>query len=151
MRLTRYSDFAIRMMLYLGAHEDRLCSIAEIAKAYGISENHLMKVTSDLAGAGYIQSVRGRGGGLRLARQAQEINVGQMVRHTEGEVDVVGCGECAVAPVCGMVCVFKDATERFFTTLDQYSLADIIGRSRLASLRQILVDGPNPPDQDTAL
>lgn len=138
-------------MLYLGAHEDRLCSIAEIAKAYGISENHLMKVTSDLAGAGYIQSVRGRGGGLRLARQAQEINVGQMVRHTEGEVDVVGCGECAVAPVCGMVCVFKDATERFFTTLDQYSLADIIGRSRLASLRQILVDGPNPPDQDTAL
>ncbi|HTQ70336.1 MAG TPA: Rrf2 family transcriptional regulator, partial [Acidocella sp.] len=91
MRLTRFTDYAVRVMLYLAAHEDRLCSIAEIAKSYGISQNHLMKVVSDLAGAGYVQSLRGRGGGIRLARAATDINIGQMVRHTEGKVDLVGC------------------------------------------------------------
>lgn len=68
MRLTRYTDYAMRVLLYLGARQDRLCSIAEIAGAYGISQNHLMKVVSDLAGAGYLVSVRGRSGGVRLAR-----------------------------------------------------------------------------------
>ena len=109
MRLTRYTDFAIRVMLYLAAHEDRLCSIGEIAEAHGISQNHLMKVASDLAGSAYVQSLRGRSGGLRLARPADQINIGHMIRHTEGKVDLVGCGECPLAPACGMVCVFKDA------------------------------------------
>lgn len=147
MRLTLYSDFAIRVMLFLGSHEDRLCSIAEIAKAYGISHNHLMKVASDLAGSGYIQSVRGRGGGLRLARPAAQINIGQVLRHTEGTVDLVGCGECALSPACGMVCVFRDAIENFFATLDQYSLADIMSGGRLTQLRQILARGPRPSGQ----
>ena len=138
MRLTRYTDFAIRIMLYLAAHADRLCSIGEIARAYGISQNHLMKVASDLAGAGYVQSLRGRGGGLRLARSASQINIGQMVRHTEGNVDLVGCGECALAPACGMVCVFKDAVESFFKTLERHSLADIMENGRSDQLRQIL-------------
>ena len=138
MRLTRYTDFAIRIMLYLAAHADRLCSIGEIARAYGISQNHLMKVASDLAGAGYVQSLRGRGGGLRLARSASQINIGQMVRHTEGKVDLVGCGECALAPACGMVCVFKDAVESFFKTLERHSLADIMENGRSDQLRQIL-------------
>jgi Rrf2 family nitric oxide-sensitive transcriptional repressor len=125
-------------MLYLAAHADRLCSIGEIATAYGISQNHLMKVASDLAGAGYVQSLRGRGGGLRLARSASQINIGQMVRHTEGKVDLVGCGECALAPACGMVCVFKDAAESFFKTLERHSLADIMENGRSDQLRQIL-------------
>ena len=107
MRLTQFTDFAIRVMLYLAAHEDRLCSIGEIAGAYGISQNHLMKVVSDLAGSGYVQSLRGRGGGIRLARPAAEINIGQMVRHTEGKVDLVGCGGCPLAPACGMVCASR--------------------------------------------
>jgi Rrf2 family transcriptional regulator, nitric oxide-sensitive transcriptional repressor len=138
MRLTRYTDFAIRMALYLAAHEDRLCSIGEIATAYGISQNHLMKVASDLAGAGYVQSLRGRGGGIRLARPAGEINMGRMVRHTEGKVDLVGCGECALAPACGMVCTFKEAVETFFATLEKYSLADIMAKGKPDQLHQIL-------------
>jgi Rrf2 family nitric oxide-sensitive transcriptional repressor len=137
-RLTRYTDFAIRVMLYLAAHEDRLCSIGEIAGAHGISQNHLMKVASDLAGAGYVQSLRGRGGGLRLARDASQINIGHLVRHTEGKIDLVGCGECALAPACGMVCIFKDAVESFFKTLERHSLSDIMKNGRPDQLRQIL-------------
>lgn len=146
MRLTLYSDFAVRLMLFLATHEDRLCSISEIARAYGISQNHLMKVTSDLAGSGYVQSLRGRGGGLRLARPAREINIGSLVRHTEGKVDIVGCGDCVLAPACGMVCVFKDAVESFFMTLDQYSLADIIAKGQPNQLRQILAAGAPPKE-----
>lgn len=141
MRLTLYTDLAIRMMLFLAIHDDRLCSISEIAKAYEISQNHLMKVTSDLAGAGYIQSLRGRGGGIRLACPPDEINIGKLVRHTEGKVDLVGCGACALAPACGMVCIFKDAVENFFITLDQYNLADIIEKGQPSLLRQILAVG----------
>ncbi len=147
MRLTRYTDFAIRVMLYLATHEDRLCSIGEIATAYGISQNHLMKVASDLAGSGYVQSLRGRGGGLRLARPADQINIGRMIRHTEGKVDLVGCGECPLAPACGMVCVFRDAVENFFVTLDQYSLADIMTKGQPERLRLILAPGGRPSRQ----
>ena len=148
MRLTRFTDFAIRVMLYLAAHEDRLCSIGEIAGAYGISQNHLMKVVSDLAGSGYVRSLRGRGGGIRLARPAAEINIGQMVRHTEGKVDLVGCGECALAPSCGMVCVFKDAVKSFFASLEKYSLADIMAKGRPDMLRQILAVGVRMPEPE---
>jgi len=146
-RLTRYTDFAIRVMLYLAAHEDRLCSIGEIAEAHGISQNHLMKVASDLAGSAYVQSLRGRSGGLRLARPADQINIGHMIRHTEGKVDLVGCGECPLAPACGMVCVFKDAVENFFVTLDQYSLADIMAKGQPERLRLILARGGRPSRQ----
>ena len=144
MRLTRYTDFAIRVMLYLAAHEDRLCSIGEIATSYGISQNHLMKVASGLAGSGYVQSLRGRGGGLRLARPADQINIGHMIRHTEGKVDLVGCGECLLAPACGMVCVFRDAVENFFATLEKFSLSDIMAKGQPERLRLILAPAGRP-------
>lgn len=144
MRLTRFSDYAIRVMLYLATHEDRLCSISEIAQVYSISQNHLMKVVSDLAGPDYVQSMRGRGGGIRLARPAEEINIGQLVRHTEGEVDIVGCGMCVLAPACGMTCAFKEAVEAFFAALDQYSLADIMAKGQPVQLRRLLAPEPTP-------
>ena len=128
MRLTRYSDYAMRVMLYLGRQPDRLCSIAEIAKAYGISQNHLMKVTNDLVNAGYLTSVRGRGGGIRLARPAAQINVGAIIRHTEDDFDLVGCGGCIIAPACGLTSVLDEALAAFLTVLDGYSLADILAR-----------------------
>jgi len=140
-RLTRYTDIAIRTMLYLATNDGRLCLIGEIAEAYGISQNHLMKVVSDLAGSGYVQSLRGRGGGIRLARPSDQINIGQMVRHTEGKFDLVGCGVCTLAPACGMVCAFKDAIEIFFSTLELYSLADIMAQGQPDQLRQILASG----------
>lgn len=138
MRLTQFSDYAVRVVLYLATHADRLCSIHEIAQAYGISQNHLMKVVSDLAGAEYIHSLRGRGGGIRLARPAAEINIGQLLRHTEGQIDLVGCGSCILAPACGMTCALREAVGQFFLALDRYSLADIIAKGRSAQLRQIL-------------
>ena len=128
MRLTRYTDYAMRVLLYLGARQDRLCSIAEIAGAYGISQNHLMKVVSDLAGAGYLVSVRGRSGGVRLARPPAEINIGAVVRHTEDGFDLVGCGACRIAPACGLTSVLDEALGAFMAVLDRQSLADVLAR-----------------------
>lgn len=128
MRLTRYTDYAMRVLLYLGRKPDHLSSIAEIARAYGVSQNHLMKVVSDLAGAGYLESVRGRNGGIRLARPASDINVGALVRHTEDDFDLVGCGSCVIAPACGLTSVLDEALESFLTVLDGYSLADVLTR-----------------------
>lgn len=127
MRLTRFSDYGVRVMLYLAAHTDRLCSIAEIAKAYNISQNHLMKVVSDLAGNGYVQAQRGRHGGLRLARPAQDINIGKLIRHTEGEIDLVGCAECKLAGACQLPDPLDLALEAFFAVLERYTLSDVLG------------------------
>lgn len=127
MRLTRFSDYAVRVMLYLAAQTDRLCSIAEIAKAYDISQNHLMKVVSDLAAHGYVQAQRGRHGGLRLARPASEINIGTLLRHTEGEIDLVGCGTCKLAGACQLPAPLDMALEAFFSVLERYRLSDVLG------------------------
>ncbi|CAM3241029.1 transcriptional regulator, BadM/Rrf2 family [Paracoccus aminovorans] len=128
MRLTRYSDYAMRVLLYLGRQPDRLCSIAEIARAYGISQNHLMKVINDLVNAGWLASVRGRGGGVRLARPADEISVGAIIRHTEDGFDLVGCGDCIISPACGLTSVLDEALAAFLAVLDGYTLADVLAR-----------------------
>lgn len=128
MRLTRYTDYAIRVLLFLGSQPDRLCSIAEIAGAYAISQNHLMKVVNDLVNAGYLQSVRGRSGGIRLARPPGEINIGALVRHTEDDFDLVGCSTCIIAPACGLTCVLDEALGAFMAVLDRHSLADVLSR-----------------------
>jgi len=127
MRLTRFSDYAVRVMLYLATHPDRLCSIGEVAKAYDISQNHLMKVVSDLAAHGYVQALRGRNGGLRLARRAAEINIGRLIRHTEGEIDLVGCGTCKLAGACQLPGPLDLALDAFFAVLERYTLADVMG------------------------
>src|SRR3569833_640355 len=102
MRLTRYTDYAMRVLLYLGARPERLCSIAEIAGAYRVSQNHLMKVVNDLVRQGYVASARGRFGGIRLGRPAEEINVGAVIRHTEDGFDLTDCGGCVFVLVCGL-------------------------------------------------
>ena len=126
MRLTRYTDYAMRVLLYLGAREDRLCSIAEIAQAYDISQNHLMKVVSDLVNAGYLVSVRGRFGGVRLARPPDQINVGAVVRHTEDGFDLVDCGSCIIAPACGLTGVLAKGMQAMMDVFDTYSIADLL-------------------------
>lgn len=128
MRLTRYTDFAMRVLLYLGRQPERLSSIAEIARAYAISQNHLMKVVNDLVNAGYLESVRGRNGGIRLARPPSEINVGALIRHTEDSFDLVDCGSCLIAPACGLSSVLDEALLAFLRVLDGYSLADVLAR-----------------------
>lgn len=128
MRLTRYTDYAMRVLLYLGRHPGELASIAGIARKYGISQNHLMKVVNDLVNAGYLESVRGRNGGVRLARPPAEISVGALVRHTEDDFDLVECGACLIAPACGMTSVLDEALLAFLRVLDSYSLADVLAR-----------------------
>lgn len=136
MRLTLYTDYALRVLTYLGANEGRLCSIAEIAEAYDISRNHLTKVVHDLGRAGFIDSMRGRGGGIRLARPAEEIGVGAVVRHTEDGFALVDCGHCAIAPACRLTSIFGRAMAAFVAVLDEYSLADLVARP--AELRGLL-------------
>jgi len=125
MRLTRYTDYALRVLIYLGARPDALCSIAEISRAYDISQNHLMKVVNDLVNAGYLASARGRFGGIKLAKLPEEINVGAVIRHTEDGFDLVDCGDCVIAPACGLTGALRQALAAFLAVLDGYTLADL--------------------------
>lgn len=136
MRLTRYTDYALRTLIHLTAYNDRLCPIAEISRAYGISQNHLMKVANDLSRAGYVEAVRGRAGGLRLARPAREINVGEVVRHTEEGFDLVDCANCLIAPACGLTGAIGEALTAFLVVLDGYTLDDLANKKR--ALRRLL-------------
>ena len=146
MKLTRYSDYALRVLTYLAAHDGRLASIREIAERYRVSENHLMKVVHDLGKGGFIITSRGRGGGLRLARPASEISVGEVVRHTEDGFDLVDCGSCLIAPACGATGVLKEATAAFLAVLDRYTLADVsVQRGRLAELFGLTIPAPPTP------
>jgi Rrf2 family nitric oxide-sensitive transcriptional repressor len=128
MRLTRYTDYALRVLLYLAAHPDKICTIAEISRGYGISQNHLMKVVHDLGKAGYVTSVRGRLGGIRLARPPAEINIGAVIQHSEDGFDLVDCGECVIAPACGLTSVLKEAVRAFLAVVDSYTLDDLMAK-----------------------
>lgn len=141
MRLTLFTDYSIRVLLYLGARPDRLCSIAEVARGYGVSQNHMMKVVNELVRSGYVESVRGRFGGIRLARAPEEINIGTVIRHTEDGFDLLDCGTCVIAPACGFTGVLKEAVGAFLKVLDAYSLADLL--KRRMDIAQLL--GPVAP------
>lgn len=128
MHLTRYTDYAMRVLLYLGRQPENLCSIAEISGAYVISQNHLMKVVSDLVSAGYLDSVRGRHGGIRLARPPGQINVGALIRHTEQDFELVECSSCLIASACGLTSMLDEALAAFLEVLNGYTLADVLAR-----------------------
>lgn len=128
MRLTRYTDYAIRVMIYLGARPGELCSIKAVADAFSISHNHLMKVVQDLAAAGFIESVRGRGGGIRINNPLETINLGRLLRHTEGLTELLDCSTCVVGRVCGMPSILSEATAAFVKVFDKYSVADLVRR-----------------------
>lgn len=141
MQLKTYSDYSLRVLMYLAVHRKKLATIEEIADAYSISRAHLMKVVHQLGLAGYLETVRGRGGGLRLARAPEQIRVGDVVRYTEGQVVLVECFDpkeslCRIEPACGLRLALKEALESFFRTLDGYTLADLVGsrQKRLARL-----------------
>ncbi len=136
MRLTRYTDYAIRVMLFLGAREGELCSIREIATSFSISQNHLMKVVQDLSAAGFIDSVRGRGGGIRMLQPPATINLGRLLRHTEGLTDLLECSECIVRQACGMPSILSEATAAFVSVFDRYTVADLVHRKD--NLRELL-------------
>lgn len=131
MKLTTFSDYTLRVLMFLAAERDRLATIPEIAAAYEISENHLMKVVHQLARAGVIESLRGKGGGIRLARAPQEIRLGQIIRHSEGAAPIVEClsGKpvtCKIAPACRLSAILVGSFEALYSKLDEYTLADLV-------------------------
>ncbi len=148
MRLTRYSDFAMRVMVYLAARDERPCSVAEIAGAYGISQNHLMKVMNDLGRAGFVTAARGRRGGFRLARPADAINMGALLRHTEEDFTLVDCPNCRLGGRCSLSSVLDEALAAFLAVFDRYTLADVMNRGDgfAAVIRALgLPPSPAPP------
>jgi Rrf2 family nitric oxide-sensitive transcriptional repressor len=126
MKLTKYTDYALRVLIYLALSNGRQCSIAEIAQSYGVSENHLMKVVQQLAREGLVDSMRGRGGGLRLRKNAEDIRIGAVVRLTEPDMDLAECASCIITGLCGLTPVFGRATQAFLQVLDEVTLADVI-------------------------
>lgn len=126
MKLTRYTDYALRVLMHLATRPDRHASIGEMARVYNISHNHLMKVVHDLRKGGYLDSVRGRAGGVRLARPPSQINVGDVVRHSEGGFDLVDCGSCLIAPACALTGVLQEALRAFMTVLDGHTIEDLV-------------------------
>lgn len=134
MKLTRYSDYSLRVLTYLGVRGEGLATISEIAEAYGISRNHVMKVVFDLGRIGYIETVRGKRGGIRLRRAPEDINVGELVRRTETSLELVECfgsdNACCLAPVCVLRGALDEALRAFLEVLDRYTLADLIAPRR---------------------
>ena len=130
MRLTLSTDYALRTLIYVGAKGERLSTIAEIAECYGISKAHLMKVVNRLGQQGYIDTVRGKGGGIRLAQLPTQIGVGTVVRDTEEDLAVMGClaetGFCRLEGCCELRRALHDATLAFLKALDAYTLADLL-------------------------
>ena len=131
MQLTQFTDYALRSLVYLGSRTDRLCTVGEIAGAYGISVSHLTKVINRLGSCGYIDTVRGKGGGVRLARAPRLIGVGDVVRHMEERFHIVECFDparrsCPLLPGCILKSVLAEAQRNFLATLDRYTLEDVV-------------------------
>lgn len=139
MRLTLHTDYALRVLIYLGLRQDRRVSIREIAQAHRISENHLIKVVHNLGRGGFIETTRGKGGGLRLARPPEQIRVGDVVRFTEEDMALVTCfqvapegGGCALLNICSLQTLLGSALAAFMDVLDSQTLADLLRPNRAA-------------------
>jgi Rrf2 family nitric oxide-sensitive transcriptional repressor len=137
MQLTRFTDYALRALVYLGAHRERLSTISEIAAFYDISEAHLMKIVNRLATVGYIETLRGKGGGMRLSREPHLINLGDVVRDTEDNMNIVECFDptrqsCPLLPACTLKSVLTEARRNFIATLDRHTLKDVLSRQTAA-------------------
>jgi Rrf2 family nitric oxide-sensitive transcriptional repressor len=131
MRLTQYTDYALRTLILLGLKGEALGTIGEVAQRYGISENHLMKLVHALGRMGYVETLRGRHGGLRLAKAPAEIRLGEVVRRTESDFTLVDCFDparngCPIAGACVLQGVLGEALAEFMRVLDRYTLADLL-------------------------
>jgi len=151
LRLTVYTDYSLRLLMYLALKDGGLATIADVAKGYDISKTHLMKVAHQLGVAGYVTTVRGRQGGLRLAKPLSEIGLGEVVRHTEPDMALVPCfrsddGACPIQRCCLLAGALDRARSAFLAVLDEYSLKDLVRpRSALRVLLHIEVTGAALP------
>ena len=145
MHITRYTDYSLRVLIYLTIHQDRLCTINEIAQSYAISKNHLMKIVQQLNVQGYIVATRGKNGGIKLNHTPDGINIGSLVREIEDKNKLVECfGEnnhCVITPDCQLKGIFAEAQESFFKTLDKYTLDDLVTAGQQKALNKLLTGG----------
>ena len=150
MRLTTYTDFAFRALIFVALRKDDGCTIQELADHYGISRNHLMKVVQQLGQLGYIETTRGRGGGLRLGKPAADIRLGDIVRATEEDLDIVECfnpetDRCAISRACRLRGILGEAMSAWLAVLDGYTLADLVANERaLDDVIRLRAAAPRP-------
>ncbi|WP_175761799.1 Rrf2 family transcriptional regulator [Burkholderia anthina] len=133
MRLTVHADYALRLLVYLGTSSDELCKIKDIADSYGISKHHLVKVAQALAAEGFIETVRGSGGGIRLLRKVEKITIGEVVRAAEPDFFLVECLDrtnplCRIDSACILKGALREALDNFLATLDNYTLSDVLSK-----------------------
>ena len=132
MQLTLHTDYALRVLVYLSINQHKLVTINELANFFDISKNHLVKIVHKLGVKGFVQTVRGKGGGVRLAYPPQAINIGTVVREIEGNFQIAECfnrkkqGTCRIQPLCGLGGLFTSAVEQFMAVLDDTLLSDIV-------------------------
>lgn len=141
MRLTAYTNYALRTLMFCALHNGRLVRMGDVSEAYGISKSHLMKAARQLGQLGYLENVRGRSGGVRLAKPASQIVIGEVVRCTEGDMELVECfnastNTCPLIGVCRLSALFQTALRAFLAELDKMTLEDII-RDRRKLLARI--------------
>lgn len=142
MRLTAFTDYTLRTLMYLGLHQNHLVTIHDIAESHLISKNHLMKVVHQLALSGIVDTVRGRNGGLRLKTDPSKINIGAIVRQTENDFFMAECFDranstCVYAPACELKSVLGNATAAYLDVLDRVTLADLISNDPAKSNKKI--------------
>mgnify|MGYP003576251732 CR=1 FL=1 len=134
MKLTTFTDYSLRVLIYLATQPRQRATISQVAAAYQVSENHLVKVVHFLGRQGWLRNVRGKGGGLELALPPERIGLGQVVRCTEGQGGVAEClgessGDCCIAPSCRLKGILSEAVTAFHAVLDRYTLADLVSNA----------------------
>ena len=144
MRMTTYTEYGLRLLMYVAVKPGGVATIAEVSQVYGISKNHLMKVAHELGRRGFLENIRGRNGGLKLARPAKAITVGEVVRVMEADCGIAECfrpesGGCILAAACRLRGVLAEALNAYWAVLDRYTLADLVARP--AALTRILLAG----------
>lgn len=148
MHITQHTDYALRALIYLGSNPDRLVTILEISERFDVSRTHLMKVVSKLIRAGFIEGIRGKGGGLRLQRAPIEIRIGDVVREMEPDLELAECfgtsSSCVLNPECKLKHALLNALSAFLASLDSVSLANLLGE-RESSLLHLLQRMPSNP------
>lgn len=147
MKLTFHTDYALRMLIFLAVHEERPSTVSDVASAYGLSRNHLLKVAFNLGRLGYVKTTRGRSGGVALAMAPEDINVGAVIRAMEDDFALMEClrpegGCCIITPACRLKGIVRKAIDAFLEVFDAHTLADLVGnRALLAGL----LDSPGYP------
>lgn len=151
MKLTNYSDYALRILIYLGLKKEKLSTITEISDCYRISRNHVVKIVHHLGQLGYLDTMRGKHGGIRLARAPEMINIGEVIRHTESTMDIVECfseqNTCVICDSCVLRSIIAEALAAFMTVLDGYTLADLmVPKHQLKKQLKVIEMFSNPAD-----